>query len=107
MTGRNSDPLKVPTQFGTEIWKKNKLSKMVSGAHHSLALSENGKVFAWGDAESGKIGRLLTTRDKNQQAMKIEAVGAKKAVDIFCGNHTSFYLNDKGQLFAWGLNNHG
>jgi alpha-tubulin suppressor-like RCC1 family protein len=39
--------------------------------------------------------------------MKIESVGAKRAKDIFCGNHASFYLNDKGQLFAWGLNNYG
>jgi len=96
MTGRTCDPLREPTQFGEETWKKNKLSKIVSGAHHSLALCQNGKVFAWGDAESGKIGRMLNSRSKHKQAMKIEAVGAKNAVDIFCGNHTSFYLNAKG-----------
>ena len=39
--------------------------------------------------------------------MKIEQVGAKGAVDVFCGGHASFYKNKKGQLFAWGLNNHG
>jgi len=73
--------------------KKNKLKKIVSGADHSLALCQNGKVFAWGDAESGKIGRMLTTRDKNKQAMKLESVGARKAVDVFCGKHSSFFLN--------------
>jgi alpha-tubulin suppressor-like RCC1 family protein len=107
MTGRTCDPLQVPTLFGEQTWKKNPLVKIVSGAHHSLALCKNGKVFAWGDAESGKIGRMLNSRSKNTQAMKIESVGAKRAKDIFCGNHASFYLNDKGQLFAWGLNNHG
>jgi len=56
-------------------------------------LCQNGKVFAWGDAESGKIGRMLTTRDKNKQAMKLESVGARKAVDVFCGKHSSFFLN--------------
>lgn len=39
--------------------------------------------------------------------MKIEKVGAKNAIDIFCGKQCSFYINDKHQLFAWGLNNHG
>lgn len=39
--------------------------------------------------------------------MEIEGVGAKKATDIFAGNHTSFYVNEKGQLYAFGLNNHG
>lgn len=39
--------------------------------------------------------------------MKIETVGAKNAEDIFCGNHHSFYINKKKQVFSWGLNNHG
>jgi len=34
-------------------------------------------------------------------------VGAKHAVDVFCGGHTSFYKTNKNQLFAFGLNNHG
>jgi regulator of chromosome condensation len=37
----------------------------------------------------------------------IEKVGAKDAVDIFAGNHHSFYINSKNQVYAWGLNNHG
>jgi regulator of chromosome condensation len=72
-----------------------------------LALTTCGKVFGWGDAESGKIGRMLNTRNKMVQALKIEKVGAKNACDIFCGNQHSFYINDKNQVFAWGLNNHG
>lgn len=37
----------------------------------------------------------------------MQNVGAKKAVDIFCGGNCSFYVNDKSQTFAWGQNNHG
>ena len=84
-----------------------RLKKITSGAHHTLALSECGKVYGWGDAESGKIGRMLNTRNKFSQALKIEKVGAKNAIDIFCGNQHSFYINDKHHVFAWGLNNHG
>lgn len=64
-------------------------------------------MWAWGDAESGKIGRILKGRNAHNQSRKIEQVGAKKAVDVWCGGHSSFYKNDKGLLFAWGLNNHG
>ena len=84
-----------------------RLKKVTSGSQHTLALTTCGKVYGWGDAESGKIGRMLNTRNKNQQALKIEKVGAKNAVDIFCGNQHSFYINDKHQVFAWGLNNWG
>lgn len=94
-------------EFGVETWKKGKLVKVASGAHHSLAMTADGKVYGWGDAESGKIGRMSSTRHRIEQAMKIESVGARDAVDIFCGNHTSFYKSRKDTVFAWGLNNHG
>jgi alpha-tubulin suppressor-like RCC1 family protein len=62
------------------------------------------KVFGWGDAECGQIGRLIKTRIKNFSALKIESIGAKDAVDVFCGNYHSFYKSSKGSIYAWGLN---
>lgn len=34
-------------------------------------------------------------------------MGARDAVDVWAGNHHSFYINKKNQVFGWGLNNHG
>lgn len=82
------------------------MMKVASGAHHTLALTAEGKVFGWGDHECGKIGRTIKD-DKDYIQKKIEPVGHRTAVDIFCGNHHSFCINAKGQAFAWGLNNHG
>ena len=39
--------------------------------------------------------------------MKIEQIGAKNAVDIFCGVHCSWYLDKEGRLFGFGLNTTG
>jgi regulator of chromosome condensation len=78
-----------PTRIAGDLFdtkSKTRVKKVASGSHHTLALTECGKVYGWGDAESGKIGRMLTTRNKNQQALKIEKLGAKNAQDIFCGN---------------------
>ena len=83
------------------------MKKVASGSHHTLILTECGKVYGCGDPESGKVGRVLNTRKKEGDPMRIEKIGAKKAVDIFCGNHHSFYINNKHEVFAWGLNNHG
>lgn len=44
---------------------KQKIKKIASGSQHTLALTECGKVYGWGDAECGKIGRMLNTRNKN------------------------------------------
>ena len=47
------------TAFGDPTWKKNRLVKIVSGSDHSLALTENGHVFSWGDSTTGKTGRVV------------------------------------------------
>lgn len=80
------------------------VKKIVSGTHHTLALSSSGKIFSWGDFTAGQIGRTMSKRTKESLAMKIEGIGAKSAVDIFCGNYHSFYINDKKQVFSFGMN---
>ena len=110
MSGKFHDGVRIPTRIGESLFNernKIKVRKVASGAHHTLAMTSDGKVFAWGDPESGKLGRLLNTRNKDKQALMIERVGARDAVDIFAGNHHSFYINSKHQIFGWGLNNHG
>ena len=108
MTGRTCDPVREPQRIGEELFNtKDGVAQIASGAHHSIALMKSGKIYGWGDPESGKIGRMLKTRNKNVQALRIEGIQAKNVKDVFCGNHHSFYINRAGQVFAWGLNNHG
>jgi len=110
MSGKFHEGVRVPTRIGSTLFNeksKERLRKVASGAHHTLALTQEGKIYAWGDPESGKLGRVLNTRNKDHQALMIERVGAKNAVDVFAGNHHSFYINKKGEVLAWGLNNHG
>jgi len=82
------------------------ISKIVSGAHHTLLLAK-GQVYAWGDSECGKIGRLPGVRRRTAQSLKVESIGVKKAQDIFCGSLHSFLLDCDGDLLAFGLNNYG
>lgn len=66
MTGKTYDPVKNPARIGAELFNnKVRIDKIVSGAHHSLALTTDGNIYGWGDPESGKIGRMLKTRNKN------------------------------------------
>lgn len=96
MTGKFHDGVRVPTRIGEALFSeksKEKLRKVASGAHHTLALTQSGKIYAWGDPESGKLGRVVNTRNKNNNALMIERVAASHPVDIFAGNHHSFYIN--------------
>jgi alpha-tubulin suppressor-like RCC1 family protein len=69
MSGKFHEGVRVPTRIGETLFnEKNKirLRKVASGAHHTLALTTEGKIYAWGDPESGKIGRMLNTRNKDK-----------------------------------------
>lgn len=99
----------VPQRFAKDIFKgKCEIKKIASGSNHSIALTKCGKVFGWGSAESGQNGRVLSQRKKDDGSeLKPEKINAKNAVDVFCGNMHSFYLNKDHHVYAWGLNNHG
>lgn len=109
-SGKIDKPQKEPIRIAEEELQGIKLKKVVSGSHHTLILA-SGRVFGWGDPESGKTGRKLRSRNKNNQSLIIEAIGLKNAKDIFCGSDTSFAITQqKGgskQVWAWGLNNWG
>lgn len=108
-SGRKSTKMVVPQRFAKDIFKgKCEIKKIASGSNHSIALTKCGKVFGWGSAESGQNGRVLSQRKKDDGSeLKPEKINAKNAVDVFCGNMHSFYLNKDHHVYAWGLNNHG
>ena len=111
MSGKFHEGVRIPTRIGEELFnekqKASRLRKIASGAHHTLALTTDGKIYAWGDPESGKLGRMLNTRNKDKQALMIERVASRDAQDVWAGNHHSFYINKAKEVYAWGLNNHG
>lgn len=56
MTGATYAPVKAPQRIGETYFHKNSktaIKKAVSGAHHTLVLTQDGKIFGWGDAEGG------------------------------------------------------
>jgi len=120
--GKASPKMEIPTRIGEDLFNdtsKARIKKIVSGAQHTVALTEGKQIYTWGDARSGKLGRPLRTVTRRQKSsrteietktnlvLKLEKIGAKNAVDIFCGKFHSFYVNEARQVFAWGMNNHG
>jgi len=98
---------RAPAVIGKSQFRHRQgVTKVVSGAHHTLVLV-GGKVFAWGDSDSGQIGRIPAVRNRTQSSLTIESMGLRKIKDIFSGAYHSFALDERGRVFAWGLNNRG
>jgi len=102
MTAGNPVPLEVSSQLG----RFKQMTQIVSGGNHALVLAD-GKVFAWGDAEFGQIGRFPRSRHKIKHSLMIESMGLKRIQRVFSGVNHSFAMGVEGKVYAWGLNNCG
>jgi len=75
-----------------------KIKKIAANQHHSLALTEDGKIFAWGLNLSGQLG-IGTQNDSN---IPVQVLGLSAIKDIAAGYRFSMALKDDGTVWAWG-----
>lgn len=76
-----------------------------SGYGYTLALSDSGKLYAWGDNHSGQLGLGDTT--SRTSPTKLDYNFGGKVVRVLCYAGASYVLTDTGKLYAWGNNEYG
>ena len=77
--------------------------KIAAGESHALALTADGKVYAWGGGEKGQLGNGYN-EDSNYPVL---VNGITNAVDIAAGENHSVALMADGTVYAWGSNESG
>lgn len=88
-----------------------------AGHRHSLALSKNGVVMAWGYNGNGELG-FGVTRSYHPTSGQVSGIVHAKipypqinktpiAVAIAAGGSHSALLDQHGQVWCWGVNLHG
>lgn len=78
----------------------NRILKIVCGGMHTVALSNQGKVYTWGCNDEGALGR------PGQENTPIEVSNTLKIpiTDITAGDsHTIAYNQSVNQIYLWGL----
>jgi len=70
---------------------------------HSLALTESGEVYAWGQNDKGQLG--LGDREGRLTPTKVPGLAGIKAVAA--RYYQSFALTESGEVYAWGRNDKG
>jgi len=82
--------------------------KVVAGAKHSLALTQDGRVIAWGKNSAGQLG---DGTDLSRSFVKITEAASEvelsNVIDIAAGKEHSLAVKSDGTVFAWGSNNAG
>ena len=77
------------------------------GSSYSLALKNDGTVWAWGSNSSGQLGTGNTTNSK----VPVQVPSLSGVIAIAAGtsglNYHSLALKADGTVWAWGDNNYG
>ncbi|XP_054004464.1 RCC1 and BTB domain-containing protein 1-like isoform X2 [Hylaeus anthracinus] len=73
---------------------------------HVLALTMDGQVYSWGYNDSSQLGCDHTNQTSIPTVVQ-NNLSKKFIVDIACGHSHCLALTDNGEVYAWGLNDHG
>ncbi|XP_006229291.1 secretion-regulating guanine nucleotide exchange factor isoform X7 [Rattus norvegicus] len=92
----------------------------VAGSDHSASLTETGKVFTWGRADYGQLGRTLGSPEAQKHGEQDSSLAFQRlqnsvpsplhcltgAAEVSCGSeHNLAVIRDK--CCSWGWNEHG
>ncbi|MES2737132.1 MAG: choice-of-anchor D domain-containing protein [Verrucomicrobiota bacterium] len=83
---------------------------IAAGSAHSLALTNEGKVYAWGAAASGALGDNQTASNRTRAVAVLDGAisfTSKQIVEIAAGTTYSMALDSTGKVYTWGLGTNG
>ena len=69
---------------------------------HSLAIGQDGYLYAWGDNPIGQLGDGTTTLQNTPTK-----IGSRKYFHVSAGAKHSLAIGQDGYLYAWGDNSNG
>ncbi|PPQ65585.1 hypothetical protein CVT26_000534 [Gymnopilus dilepis] len=87
-----------------------KVASIAAGSNHLLVLTTHGHIYSWGAGEQAQLGRKVLERRKMHGTVPEKVTlgsRSRKAVAIGAGAFHSFAVDDKGDVWAWGLNSMG
>jgi len=104
-------PVRVVTEDGTPLKNIVNISTFIN---HSMALTLDGRVYAWGENHYGELGTDPAIAEKRNFAAPVE--GLPPAAGFSLGGSTcmpysepcsgfSLALTEGGDVYSWGINN--
>lgn len=102
----NNNPTPVLAPAGALAGKK--VVAIAAGTYHNLALTAEGRLYAWGGNWAGQLGTGYAYYPWESVEVKQDGVLAgETVVAIAAGDGFSMALSADGEVFTWGSGNQG
>ncbi len=103
-------PIDITPFFNLDIGEK--ISEVVPGFYHTLAVTSEGRIFTWGKNFQGQLGdgTRLTRMTPTDITAKFYFAEDESIAEIVIEKGIfacTFLLTSTGRLFSWGYNLHG
>jgi hypothetical protein len=105
VAGQNFFPEPVELK-GLSDSGEGRVKAITAGDYHSLALTENGTVYAWGLNSVGQIGQPVGAPGYFSHPQKVEGLPGKAAV-VAAGYSYNLAALDDGTVYCWGYETTG
>ena len=87
-----------------------KAIQVSAGRLFSLAIDQDGNIWAWGYNDNGQLGNGKTSGTNTPQSVLLDPKHAStvlKAVQVSAGDFHSLAIDQDGNTWAWGHNDYG
>ncbi|OAL49350.1 RCC1/BLIP-II protein [Pyrenochaeta sp. DS3sAY3a] len=101
-------------RFPVYIDSVTKVTQIVCGTNHVLALDKDRHVYAWGNGQQNQLGRRVTERTLTESLLP-NRVGfhdssfkrpSQRIKSIASGDYHGLAIAEDGHIWAWGANNY-
>lgn len=95
----------APTPMEIRVLSHLKVVKVACGYGHCLALSEDRRVFAWGEGTWGNTG--VANSAEVMEPQELHSLAPLDCMNVYCGGFHSAAVTSVGHLYTWGKNTNG
>lgn len=111
--GAGEDSAVIPKPTIVKSLKDYNIKQLSGGSHHTIAVTTDGKVLAWGRSDAYQLGVDITTIDKDdvvfneagkhRMVKKPIVIPDLDATFVDAGGDNSFAITKDGKAYSWGF----
>jgi len=99
----------VKTPFLVSFFAHKRITNLLCGFDHSIAILDSGDIYTWGRNDSGQLGLQAGTKTEGYTStpIKLSYFSNIPIKDIKIGWSYSIALTQMGDIYEWGYNYYG